>query len=285
MTALLVLLLGAVSLALQVTSGRPRVARRTALLLIGAGLGLVAVLAGLVLLGAGLIGTAVALVGAAAWAFTTLRTADERTVVTRWGVMILVVALCAVIDAHSGGHGLGPAGSVDRLTAGAGALMLLTTPANEVVAAVLALARGADVAGRARRDGLRLDGASPDAALSPSVSDAVTAGRDGSNDPQADRKSSGATSVANDGMLSGAPENAVPALHGGRWIGPLERVFLILLAGAGANVAVAAIIAAKGVIRFPEISKDPSGLKAEEFLIGSLTSWTLAVLGALLVVA
>ena len=155
----------------------------------------------------------------------------------------------------------------------------------EVVAAVLALARGADVAGRARRDGVRLDGASPDAALSPSVSEAVTAGRDGSNDPQADRKPSGATSVANDGMLSGAPENAVPALHGGRWIGPLERVLLILLAGAGANVAVAAIIAAKGVIRFPEISKDPSGLKAEEFLIGSLTSWTLAVLGALLVVA
>lgn len=278
MTALLVLLLGAGSLTLQVTSGRPQGSRRTVLLLAGGGLIVVAVLAGLVLLGAGLIGTAVALVGAA-WVFVNLRLADERTLLARWGAMILVVAICTVIDAHSGGHGLGPAGSIDRLTAGAAALMLLTTPANEAVAAVLALVRGADVAGRVRRD-------EPRTAPAGSETDAVV---DGSADPldarQTERETSSATS---EGSVVGAADrrdDALPALHGGRWIGPLERVLLVLLAGASANVALAAIIAGKGVIRFPEISKDSSGRKAEEFLIGSLTSWMLAVLGALLLVA
>ena len=279
MTALLVLLLGAVSLTLQVTSGRPQGSRRTVLLLAGGGLIVVAVLAGLVLLGAGLIGTAVALVGAAAWAFVNLRPADERTLLARWGAMILVVAVCTVIDAHSGGHGLGPAGSIDRLTAGAGALMLLTTPANEAVAAVLALARGADVAGRVRRD-------EPRTAPAGSETDVVVDGSAGSPDArQTERDTSSATSAGSVVGAADRRDDALPALHGGRWIGPLERVLLVLLAGASANVALAAIIAAKGVIRFPEISKDSSGRKAEEFLIGSLTSWMLAVLGALLLVA
>ena len=50
----------------------------------------------------------------------------------------------------------------------------------------------------------------------------------------------------------------------------------------GVHAAVAAVIAAKGVIRFPEISRDERGDKAEEFLIGSLASWALAVLAAML---
>lgn len=71
-------------------------------------------------------------------------------------------------------------------------------------------------------------------------------------------------------------------LRGGRWIGPLERLLLLLLASMGVHAAVAAVIAAKGVIRFPEISRDERGDKAEEFLIGSLASWALAVLAAML---
>ncbi|PHP51949.1 hypothetical protein [Actinomyces ruminis] len=70
----------------------------------------------------------------------------------------------------------------------------------------------------------------------------------------------------------------VVAMRGGRWIGPLERILILLLATSGAQAAVAAVIAAKGVIRFPEINKDQDGRKAEEFLIGSMTSWILAVL-------
>ena len=71
-------------------------------------------------------------------------------------------------------------------------------------------------------------------------------------------------------------------LRGGRWIGPLERLLLLLLASMGVHAAIAAVIAAKGVIRFPEISRDERGDKAEEFLIGSLASWALAVLAAVL---
>ncbi|MBW3068620.1 hypothetical protein GZ998_03710 [Actinomyces sp. 594] len=77
---------------------------------------------------------------------------------------------------------------------------------------------------------------------------------------------------------AGALSPLVVAMRGGRWIGPLERILILLLAAAGAQAAVAAVIAAKGVIRFPEINKDQDGRKAEEFLIGSMTSWILAVL-------
>ncbi len=79
------------------------------------------------------------------------------------------------------------------------------------------------------------------------------------------------------------PCNADAPMRGGRWIGPLERILILLLASAEAPAAVAAIVAAKGVIRFPEISKDEGGQKAEEFLIGSFASWILAILGAVAV--
>ena len=78
-------------------------------------------------------------------------------------------------------------------------------------------------------------------------------------------------------------EEEGPALRGGRWIGPLERLLVIVLVGAGADVAIGAVVAAKGVIRFPEISQDSTGEKAEEFLIGSISSWILAALVALFV--
>jgi hypothetical protein avisC_09446 len=79
------------------------------------------------------------------------------------------------------------------------------------------------------------------------------------------------------------PSGSEPPMRGGRWIGPLERILILLLASVEAPAAVAAVVAAKGVIRFPEISKDEAGQKAEEFLIGSFTSWILAVLGAVVI--
>ncbi|NIH72703.1 MULTISPECIES: hypothetical protein [Auritidibacter] len=67
------------------------------------------------------------------------------------------------------------------------------------------------------------------------------------------------------------------SLRGGRIIGPLERIIIYVLALTGAQGIVAALIAAKGIVRFPEISADRRiGARAEEFLIGSLTSWGLA---------
>ncbi|GAB3605858.1 hypothetical protein GCM10027413_12670 [Conyzicola nivalis] len=72
-------------------------------------------------------------------------------------------------------------------------------------------------------------------------------------------------------------------LKGGRFIGPLERLFLLALVLAGQFTAIAALVAAKGIIRFPEISKDTTGgSKAEYFLVGSFASWALVLLVALL---
>lgn len=83
----------------------------------------------------------------------------------------------------------------------------------------------------------------------------------------------------------GATPGSVPAsgLKGGRVIGPLERIFITVLIVVGAYHIVAALMAAKGIVRFPEISADAkrvddaaAGTKAEEFLVGSLASWGLA---------
>lgn len=71
---------------------------------------------------------------------------------------------------------------------------------------------------------------------------------------------------------------------GGRLIGPLERVSIFLLTLAGAYSLIAAMLAAKGIVRFPEISKDgETGARAEYFLVGSLVSWVTALAGAFLV--
>jgi hypothetical protein len=71
-------------------------------------------------------------------------------------------------------------------------------------------------------------------------------------------------------------------LQGGRLIGPMERALIVILALVGAYVLIAALVAAKGVVRFPEISANRGvGSTAEQFLVGSLTSWSIATLAAL----
>jgi hypothetical protein len=73
-----------------------------------------------------------------------------------------------------------------------------------------------------------------------------------------------------------------PELKGGRIIGPIERLLIVVLAFAGVPQIIAALAAAKGIVRFPEISEDRrSGSKAEEFLVGSLASWTLSAVAVL----
>lgn len=79
-------------------------------------------------------------------------------------------------------------------------------------------------------------------------------------------------------------ETSPPTLKGGRLIGPLERVLLFVLTLAGAYTLIAAVLAAKGIVRFPEISRDgDGGSRAEYFLIGSLVSWVTALAAAFLV--
>lgn len=71
---------------------------------------------------------------------------------------------------------------------------------------------------------------------------------------------------------------------GGRLIGPLERVIVFMLTLAAAYPILAAMLAAKGIVRFPEISKDgETGARAEYFLVGSLVSWVIALGAAFLV--
>lgn len=75
-----------------------------------------------------------------------------------------------------------------------------------------------------------------------------------------------------------------PALRGGRMIGPVERVLVFAMTLSGAYALLAAVLAAKGIVRFPEISRDAEGgSRAEYFLIGSLVSWLIALAAALLV--
>jgi hypothetical protein len=67
-------------------------------------------------------------------------------------------------------------------------------------------------------------------------------------------------------------------LQGGRVLGPLERWFVFACALTGNLAAIAIVVAAKGILRFPEISRDkPDGLRAEYVLVGSFVSWGLAL--------
>lgn len=96
------------------------------------------------------------------------------------------------------------------------------------------------------------------------------------------------TSALDPGVPTG-PEPTLPAqavdsgFRGGRLIGPLERVIVLLLTLFTAYPLLAAMLAAKGIVRFPEISRDgANGGRAEYFLVGSLVSWVVALGGALL---
>ncbi|MEJ1088271.1 hypothetical protein WDU99_08080 [Microbacterium sp. Mu-80] len=84
------------------------------------------------------------------------------------------------------------------------------------------------------------------------------------------------------GQLRQSPQ-AATGFQGGRLIGPLERFLVVVLMLAGAYALLAAMLAAKGIVRFPEISKDgETGARAEYFLVGSLVSWVVALGAALL---
>lgn len=73
-----------------------------------------------------------------------------------------------------------------------------------------------------------------------------------------------------------AEENS---LKGGRLLGPLERWLVFAFALSGHLGALGALVAAKGILRFPEISRDrPDGMRAEYVLVGSFVSWSLALL-------
>lgn len=221
-----------------------------------------------------------ALVGAAwfVWAEADARAAG---VVVRWGVAVAAMAVLTPPGAGMmpPGAGMMPlftnestlfAQEATRpLEASFAAVFLLTVPANRLVAAVLQCARGRGGEPLSAHRGAESGGAC--GAAPSGVPGTGPAGVPGTG---------AAALEAAGGAGAPAPRRG---LSGGRWIGPLERLLIVLMAASGPQAAIAAIIAAKGVIRFPEVSKDDTGEKAEEFLIGSLVSWGLAAAAAVFI--
>jgi hypothetical protein len=83
---------------------------------------------------------------------------------------------------------------------------------------------------------------------------------------------------------AGDPETQ---LKGGRLLGPMERVVIVGLGVAGQLTAASIVIAAKGLLRFPELSSDRGQKQihqlTEYFLVGSFVSWLVALSGLVLV--
>ncbi len=85
-----------------------------------------------------------------------------------------------------------------------------------------------------------------------------------------------------DGRRLEAPPHS---LKGGRLLGPMERVFIVGMGLAGQLTAASIVVAAKGLLRFPELqaSRDAGdagpGIHAvtEYFLVGSFASWLYAL--------
>lgn len=103
-------------------------------------------------------------------------------------------------------------------------------------------------------------------------------------DPAARAAAQAETAAPSDPAPDKSAPTPAPVLKGGRLIGPLERILVFVLTLAGAYTLIAAVFAAKGIVRFPEISADgKSGNRAEYFLIGSLVSWVTALAAAFLV--
>ena len=84
----------------------------------------------------------------------------------------------------------------------------------------------------------------------------------------------------------GASQGPERRLKGGRLLGPLERMFILGLGLAGNLTAAAIVVAAKGLLRWPELSspteQDRVHRLTEYFLVGSFVSWLVALAGLVL---
>jgi hypothetical protein len=89
-------------------------------------------------------------------------------------------------------------------------------------------------------------------------------------------------------LKAGGVDDPQTQLKGGRLLGPMERVFILGLGLAGHLTAASIVIAAKGLLRFPELQSKPDQDRihqlTEYFLVGSFVSW-LVPLGSLVLLA
>jgi hypothetical protein len=84
----------------------------------------------------------------------------------------------------------------------------------------------------------------------------------------------------------GTPSDPATRLKGGRLLGPMERLLILALALAGQVTAATVVVAAKGLLRFPELQarreQERIHRLTEYFLVGSFASWLVALAGVLL---
>ncbi|MEO9323703.1 hypothetical protein ABFT23_09450 [Nocardioides sp. C4-1] len=102
----------------------------------------------------------------------------------------------------------------------------------------------------------------------------------------------GATGTTHPGRTSAGSS----ALKGGRLLGPMERLFIVGFGVAGELTAASIVVAAKGLLRFPELQSaraSPGGASTptaagihevtEYFLVGSFVSWSVSLLSLVLI--
>jgi hypothetical protein len=96
-----------------------------------------------------------------------------------------------------------------------------------------------------------------------------------------------ATGTVNPAKIGGVDDPATQ-LKGGRLLGPLERVFILGLGLAGHLTAASIVVAAKGLLRFPELQSKPDQDRihrlTEYFLVGSFVSWLVPLIALVLLV-
>ncbi|MBT2536791.1 hypothetical protein [Arthrobacter sp. ISL-69] len=164
-----------------------------------------------------------------------------------------------------------------------------------VTALVFRLARTIDDkadAARAAEDRAAADRAAEGSADDPSADvtvdkkavDNVTSDKDATDKVTADRGTvDGEITVAADetreetGKAAGSPAHSTRILRGGAIIGVLERLAVCLAILTGQPVAIAYVVAIKGLGRFAELKETP--VAAERFIIGTLASmlWAAGV--------
>lgn len=77
-------------------------------------------------------------------------------------------------------------------------------------------------------------------------------------------------------VLRRARAHVGPPKGAGRWIGVLERLLIFVLVVMGEAGAAGLVVAAKSILRYPEISGQTPTINPEYVLVGSMTSWLLA---------
>ena len=94
-----------------------------------------------------------------------------------------------------------------------------------------------------------------------------------------------ATGTVNPAKVGGI-DDPETQLKGGRLLGPLERVFILGLGLAGHLTAASIVVAAKGLLRFPELQSKPDQDRihrlTEYFLVGSFVSWLVPLVALVL---